>query len=207
MTLETKTTEQLESMIVSARETEQSAKAALLVNDRRVYADDVHAERLKVIETERRQSIDTVLAEVQRRSIEVEAALQPADADPMQQLTTEELTRAAGLDTFLQQDVARISDRGRPGDVVAFIAAARAASRGTDKAAKAVFLRRLPEIRGRLGADRATELAEIERELGVPFVHANDAAVALETQRRALGAIQIDVALDAYLQRTYSRRS
>jgi hypothetical protein len=206
MTLTSKTPTQLQAMVDSATAQAQAATAGLYRDGRPLFAPDEHERRVKTIEAERRASVNGVLAETQRRSAEIDEQLQPAEADPMAQLSTEEVQRAAALDTFVAQDVDRVLGGNRPGDVAAFISAARAAARSSDRASKVVFLRRLPEIRPRIGTDRAGEVEALLIELGRPFKSAGDKAAALTATQRDLQRIQHGAVTTNYLQRTYGAR-
>jgi hypothetical protein len=155
MTLAYKSPAELQKLVDSATAQAQAATAGLYRDGRPLFAPDEHVRLVKEIEATRRQAVNAVLAETQRRSVEIDEQLQPAEADPMAQLSTEEVQRAAALDTFVAQDVDRVLGGNRPGDVAAFISAARAAARSSDRASKVVFLRRLPEIRPRIGRVRS----------------------------------------------------
>ena len=131
MTLESKTTSQLETAIAEAREQEQSAKAALYRAGQPMFLEEEHGRRVQTIETQRRQAIDGVKSEVQRRISEIEVELLPTDADPVMALKGEDLTRAAALAPFVREDVAA----GNVGPKL------RAVLKSGDKAAMAVWLR------------------------------------------------------------------
>ncbi len=64
MNLEIKTPSQLETMIAEARKAEQASKAALMVNGQSMYTAEQHEQRVREIETQRRQSIAAVTSEV-----------------------------------------------------------------------------------------------------------------------------------------------
>ena len=133
MSLTSKTPSQLETMIIQAREVEQAATAALVVNGRSMYAPDEHEQRVKAIETERRQAIDAVTSEVQQRMQAIEMDLLPTDADPLMALKNDDLARASALAPFVQEDIAA-------GNVAPKL---RAVLKSGDRAAQAVWLRYL----------------------------------------------------------------
>jgi len=138
MNLEIKPESQLETMIAAAREKEKSAKAALMVNNQRMYADDVHTERVKAIETERRQAVSVVTAEIQRRVQEIETELLPSDVDPLTTLTTDDLAKASALASFIREDVAA--------GQAAFLPKLRAVVRSGDKPTRVVWYRYLSSL-------------------------------------------------------------
>ncbi len=193
MNLEIKTHNQLEAMIIQAKEAEQTAMAALVVNGRPVYVPDEHEQRVKAIETERRQAIDAVTTEVKRRLEEVASELLPTDADPVLSLKGDDLTRAAALAPFVREDIAA-------GNVAAKL---RAVARSGDRAAQVVWLRYL-SVPGERGLSRWDgEVQELVQQLEAIVRPADPRQDALCERQSTLNKILIGEALSEFMQRTY----
>ena len=105
-----------------------------------MFAEEEHERRVKEAETQRRQGINAVKGEVERRIQEIETELLPTDVDPVTNLKGDDLTRAAAIAVFVKEDIER-------GDVAAKL---RGVLKSGDKAAQAVWLRYLsvPDERG-----------------------------------------------------------
>jgi len=196
MSLTYKTTEQLEAAIAEAREKEKAAKAGLTVNNQRMYADDVHAERVTAIEAERRQAIAAVKSEVQRRVSEIEVELLPTDADPVTSLKGDDLTRAAAIAGFIKEDIER-------GDIAAKL---RAVIRTGDKPTRIVWHRYLsaPDERGLSRWDG--EVQEMVTQLEAIIRPPDPRQDALRERQASLASILMTEATKGYIERTYGAR-
>ncbi len=196
MNLTIKTPSQLEAMIAEAREVEQASKAALLVNGRAVYAPEEHEQRVREIETQRRQAIDAVTSEVQRRVQEIETELLPTDADPVMSLKSDDLTRASALAPFVKEDIAA-------GNVAPKL---RAVLKSGDKAAQAVWLRYL-SVPGERGLSRWDgEVQQMVTQLEAIVRPADPRQGELQARQASLNTILMGEATTNYLQRTYGAR-
>jgi hypothetical protein len=193
MNIEIKSTGQLEQMIAEARKAEQTSKAALLVNGQPMYTAEQHDQRVQTIETQRRQAIDAVKREVQRRVSEIDEQLLPADSDPVTNLKGEDLARAAALAPFVKEDIAA-------GNVAAKL---RAVLRSGDKPTRALWLRYL-SVPGERGLSRwEGEVQAMVKELEAIVRPPDRRQDALRERQAALTSIVMTEATTAYLQRTY----
>ena len=196
MTLEYKTTSQLEAAIAEAREKEKAAKAGLMVNNQRMYTDDVHAERVKTIETERRQAVGAVTTEVQRRVQEIGEQLLPADTDPLTTLAADDLAKASALAPFVKEDIER-------GD---FTPKLRAVLKSGDKPTRAVWLRYL-NVPGERGVSRwSGEVQQMVTQLEAIVQPADPRQGELQARQASLNSILMGEASTNYLQRTYGKQ-
>ena len=196
MNLTIKSPAQLEQMIAEARKTEQAAMAALVVNGRQVYTAEQHEQRVKEIETQRRQAIDAVTSEVQRRVQAIETDLLPTDADPLMALKNDDLARASALAPFVQEDIAA-------GNVAAKL---RAVLKSGDRAAQAVWLRYL-SVPGERGLPRWDgEVMGLVGELERVVRPADPRQGELLARQSELNKILIGEALSGFMQRTYGVR-
>ena len=193
MTLEHKSPTQLEQLIAEARKTEQASKAALVVNGRQVYVPEEHEQRVREVETQRRQAIAAVTTEVQRRLEEVASELLPTDADPVTSLKGDDLARAAALAVFVREDVAA-------GDVAAKL---RAVLKSGDRATQIVWLRYLA-IPGERGLSRWDgEVQEMVQQLEAIVRPADPRQDALRERQSTLNKILIGESLSGFMQRRY----
>ena len=196
MTLNDKSPAQLETMIAAAREKEKSAKARLYRDGQPMFLEEEHGRQVQAIETERRQAVGAVTAEVQRRVSEIDEQLLPTDIDPVTSLKGDDLTRAAAIAGFVKEDIER-------GDVAAKV---RAVIRSGDKAAQVVWLRylALPDERGLSRWDG--EVQQMLTQLEAIVRPADPRQDALRERQAALNTILMGEATTAYLQRTYGAR-
>jgi len=193
MTLEYKSPAQLEQMIAEARKTAQTSTAALVVNGRQVYVPDEHEQRVREVETQRRQAIDAVTTEVKRRLEAVASELLPTDADPVLALKGDELTRASALAPFVREDVAA-------GNVAAKL---RATLQSGDKAEQAIWLRYL-SVPGERGLSRWDgEVQELVTQLAAIVRPADPRQDALREKQSTLNKILIGESLSGFLERRY----
>ena len=198
MNLEIKPESQLETMIAAAREKEKSAKAALMVNNQRMYADDVHAERVKAIETERRQAVSVVTAEIQRRVQEIETELLPSDVDPLTTLTTDDLAKASALASFIREDVAA--------GQAAFLPKLRAVVRSGDKPTRVVWYRYLSSLDTDARRGWTDDTVALVQQLEAVVRPADPRQDALRERQSTLNKIMMGEAVTGYLERTYGRQ-
>ena len=197
MTLEHKSPSQLEQMIAAAREKEKSAKAALYRDGQPMFLEEEHERQAKAIEALRRQGIDAVKREVQRRIQEIEAELLPTDTDPVTSLKGDDLTRASALAGFVREDIER-------GD---FAPKLRAVLRRGDKAAQAVWLRYL-SVPGERGLSRWDgEVQQMLKELEAIVRPADPRQGELQARQASLTSILMTEATKGYLERTYGRQA
>ena len=198
MNIEIKSTGQLEQMIAEARKAEQASKAALLRDGRAMYADDVHAERVTAIETERRQAVGAVTAEVQRRVSEIEVELLPSAVDPLTTLAADDLAKASALSAFVKEDIAA--------GQAAFLPKLRGVVLSGDKPTRAVWHRYLSSLDTAARRGWSGEVLDLVKELEAIVRPPDRRQEALRERQSELSKVVMGEMATNFLQTKYGAR-
>ena len=195
MTLEYKTTTQLEAAIAEAREKEKSAKAGLYRDGQPMFLEEEHERQAKAIETQRRQAIDAVKSEVQRRVQEIETELLPSDVDPLTTLTADDLAKASALASFIREDVAA--------GQAAFLPKLRGVVKSGDKPTRVVWYRYLSSLDTAARRGWSGEVQDLMTRLEAIVQPADRRQDALRERQTELGKIIMGEAATNFLQTKY----
>ena len=204
MTLETKTPDQLESMITESKATEIAAKVALYRGGQPVYAPDEQQRLTLAAQQARRDTLAAVKGEIDRRLEAIELQLVPVEIDPLASLSSTDLAKASALAAFIREDAERATT---PAAIDAFTRKMRLAVQGNDPAAKAMYLRyasdreNFPKLANRL--DVAEMVTTLTQAFAPPV---NPQLPALREKAQTLRSVWSKALTEEYLLQASGRR-